>query len=74
MSADESLRASAITEHDGVSAAELRCDFCGEPADRVRRIALHGDYERLRTRHRVRYACEVCSDRKDRVRSGLYRG
>ena len=43
----------------------VRCDFCGEVVDRVRRIALDGDYERLRTPHQVQYACELCSVRKD---------
>ena len=37
----------------------------------VRRIALDGDYERLQTRHRVRYACPRCSEKKERDRSGL---
>jgi hypothetical protein len=37
----------------------------------VRRIALDGDYERLQTRHRVRYACPRCSEKKERARSGL---
>jgi len=29
-----------------------------------------GDYERLRTRHHVRYACADCSADKERARSG----
>ncbi len=48
----------------------LRCDFCGEEAATVRRIALDGEYERLRTPHVVRYACAPCSDRKERERTG----
>ena len=51
----------------------VRCDFCGEHVSRVRRIALDRDYERLRTPHRVQYACDPCSARKDaerRARSG----
>lgn len=51
----------------------VRCDFCGEIVDRVRRIALDRDYERLRTPHQVQYACEPCSARKDaerRARTG----
>ena len=51
----------------------LRCDFCGEPASSVRRVALDRDYDRLRTRHKVLYACEPCSERKDRERLGLER-
>lgn len=48
----------------------LHCDFCGDLVMRVRRIALDGDYERLQTRHVVRYACESCSDEKERKRLG----
>ena len=48
-----------------------RCDFCGAMVPAVRRIALDGDYERLQTRHRVRYACPSCSEKKERARSGL---
>ncbi|MEE8581281.1 MAG: hypothetical protein V3T33_06795 [Myxococcota bacterium] len=46
----------------------MRCDFCGERVGSVRRVALDGDYERLRTPHRVRYACPSCSDRKEQQR------
>jgi hypothetical protein len=35
---------------------------------RVRRIALDGEYERLRTPHNVQYACESCSARKEAER------
>ena len=45
-----------------------RCDFCGQTAESVRRIALDGDYDRLRQRHTVRYACRPCSERKERER------
>ena len=48
-----------------------RCDFCGAMVPAVRRIALDGDYERLQTRHRVRYACPSCSEKKERARSGV---
>ncbi len=53
--------------------SRLRCDFCGEPCKSVRRVALDGDYERLRTRHQALYACPRCSERKDRERMGLDR-
>ena len=49
---------------------ELRCDFCGQLAPRVRRVALDHGYERLRTPHQVRYACSACSDEKERQRIG----
>lgn len=47
----------------------LCCDFCGEPSESVRRVALDGSYERLRTRHQAQYACPRCSERKDRERT-----
>ena len=47
-----------------------RCDFCGELAESVRRVALDGSYERLRTRHVPQYACSTCSERKERDRAG----
>jgi len=50
-----------------------RCDFCGEPSDSVRRVALDGEYERLRTRHKPQYACPSCSERKEQERLGLAR-
>lgn len=55
---------------DAPAGAQLCCDFCGEPSESVRRIALDGSYERLRTRHVPQYACEACSERKERERVG----
>ena len=46
----------------------IRCDFCGATVPRVRRIALDGEYERLRTPHRPMYACPECSERKESAR------
>ena len=70
--AETNLRNSAAafdaSEPDG-----LRCDFCSDVVSRVRRVALDGDYERLQTRHVVRYACESCSEQKERERLGLVR-
>jgi len=54
--------------------APLRCDFCGEPAPVVRRVALDRGYERLQTPHPVRYACSRCSQEKEQRRLGLRRG
>jgi hypothetical protein len=48
-----------------------RCDFCGEIVPRVRRVALDYGYERLQTRHAVRYACPSCSEAKEQRRLGL---
>ena len=43
----------------------FKCDFCGQPVDRVRRVALDRGYDRLSQRHAVRYACDSCSRHKD---------
>lgn len=48
--------------------ARMQCDFCGEYVASVQRVALDGDYERLRTRHRTQYACPSCSESKERSR------
>jgi hypothetical protein len=34
----------------------------------VKRVALDGAYERLRTPHKPRFACAACSERKERER------
>ncbi len=75
--ADAAPPRSAAPEDTGENASggngspeELVCDFCGESTSTVRRVALDGPYERLRTPHRVRYACGPCSERKDRDRAG----
>jgi hypothetical protein len=52
-------------------AAGMRCDFCGQEVASVRRVALDGDYERLRTPHQVQYACPSCSEKKESQRIGL---
>jgi len=46
----------------------VACDFCGEVVPSVRRVALDGEYERLRTRHQVQYSCAPCFEKKERVR------
>ena len=58
-------------EHEASEGPEVRCDFCGEKVSSVRRIALDGEYERLRTPHQVRYACTPCSEKKERERLGM---
>lgn len=50
-----------------------RCDFCGETVPSVRRVALDGSYERLRTPHKVQYACPACSEKKEKERTGMKR-
>ena len=47
----------------------VRCDFCGERVASVRRVALDHEYERLRTKHRERYACPTCSEKKESERA-----
>jgi len=49
----------------------LRCDFCGEVVVSVRRVAIDAGYERLQTPHKELYACERCSEKKERARLGL---
>lgn len=57
-------------QEPGQEKAPLRCDFCGEPSQSVRRVALDRDYERLQTRHKPLYACPSCSERKEQERLG----
>ena len=51
----------------------LRCDFCGDEVQSVRRVALDEGYERLRTPHKEQFACARCSEEKDQARRGLER-
>jgi len=60
---------SDAVESESIPHGEPRCDFCGKQVPQVRRVALDGDYERLRTPHAVRYACPGCSARKERERA-----
>ena len=62
-----------IHEPTAAGPAGIRCDFCGELAPSVRRVALDRDYERLLTPHKERYACAKCSAAKDAERRGLAR-
>jgi hypothetical protein len=59
---------------EGGRPEQFVCDFCGQTVHRVRRIAIDRDYERLQTPHRVQYACETCSDQKEKHRLGIDRG
>ena len=61
-------------EDAGDAAAPLVCDFCGQAAPVIRRVALDRGYERLQTPHPVRYACSRCSEEKEQRRLGLRRG
>jgi len=49
------------------------CDFCGEVVSNVSRVALDGQYDRLRKPHQERYACSACSSKKESQRLGLER-
>lgn len=49
----------------------LVCDFCGQRAPSVRRVALDRGYDRLGPASRELYACPPCSDAKERARKGL---
>ena len=66
----ESETAEAEREAQGEGVG-MSCDFCGETVASVRRVALDGEYDRLRVPHQVRYACASCSERKDRERAAL---
>ena len=56
-------------EHSEAEAPEgIPCDFCGATVPQVRRVALDDGYERLQTRHEVRYACPECSKAKEASR------
>ncbi|MBW2229541.1 MAG: hypothetical protein JRH17_04090 [Deltaproteobacteria bacterium] len=57
-----------LPRRDGDDGGELRCDFCDRVVSGVRRVALDGDYERLRTPHAERYACPTCFEKKDHER------
>jgi len=54
--------------------AGVTCDFCKQIVPSVRRVALDGEYERLRTPHQVMYSCPACFEKKERRRMGLERG
>lgn len=60
---------SDFADADGANPEGIGCDFCDKVVSSVRRVALDGDYERLRTPHVVQYACESCFERKDRERT-----
>ncbi len=46
----------------------LRCDFCGKETKRVKRVAIDKNYDRLSIKHNIKYACEECSQLKDKKR------
>ncbi len=46
----------------------LKCDFCGQETERVVRVALDSDYDRLSVQHTRRYACPECSKKKEKER------
>ncbi|MEK7880992.1 MAG: hypothetical protein AAB210_03755 [Deltaproteobacteria bacterium] len=46
----------------------LRCDFCGRESEKVARVALDKDYDRITEKHRKMYACPECSRKKDEER------
>jgi hypothetical protein len=53
--------------------AGMKCDFCEDTVPSVRRVALDGEYERLRTPHAVMYSCPSCFETKEQRRVGLER-
>ena len=66
-----SAKSEPANEPTTASSAEnagFSCDFCGRDVPSVQRVALDGDYERLRTPHKALYACPTCSEQKSRDR------
>ncbi len=61
----------AFVERGGEESGGRKCDFCQDEVTSVRRVALDGDYERLRTPHVAQYACPDCFEKKDRLRLEL---
>ncbi len=70
----DSATAASDSELASVEERGRSCDFCNDVVPSVRRVALDGDYERLRTKHHEKYACPSCFERKENVRLGLERG
>jgi len=52
----------------------LKCDFCGAETERVVRVALDSDYDRLSVSHSKRYACAQCSEKKEQERKASKEG
>jgi len=73
MSEHKPASSAAAPAEESEELVEITCDFCGQPARSVRRVALDGAYERLRTPHPEQYACAECSESKERRRLGLER-
>jgi hypothetical protein len=63
-----------VSSSPAVPRTPFCCDFCGAEVDSVRRVALDSGYDRLRVPHQELYACEGCSDQKERRRLGLRQG
>ena len=50
----------------------LKCNFCGAEAERVFRVALAGDYDRLSVAHPIKWACLTCHLRRNRELNERY--
>lgn len=51
----------------------LKCDFCGQVDEKVRRIALDTGYDRVTDpKHVPLWACWDCSQKKEEQRNGLH--
>lgn len=46
----------------------MKCDFCGQEAATVKRVAIDKGYDRLTVKHEIKYACEECSKEKEEER------
>jgi hypothetical protein len=50
----------------------LKCSFCGQEVERVFRVALGGDYDRLSVAHPVKWACLPCHLARNRELNQRY--
>jgi hypothetical protein len=50
----------------------LKCSFCGAESERVFRVALAGDYDRLSVAHPIKWACLKCRLRRNRELNERY--
>jgi hypothetical protein len=50
----------------------MKCNFCGKECERVFRVALAGEYDRLSVAHPVKWACLECHLKRNRELNEKY--
>jgi transposase-like protein len=50
----------------------MKCNFCGKETERVFRVALAGEYDRLSVSHKVKWACVDCHLARNRELNERY--